>query len=137
MPLALLLRLLLRYAGALVFWRVATARRGAYGSGRPLVAGTPTRARLELRERVARWREGASLAWRVTSLTVLLVVVAVLIAAGLGPAILGPRWLGVSLLVLASIACGAALAEVIAVQRLLSARRRRRHDRDLTREIYP
>ena len=137
MPLALLLRVLLRLAGALIFWRVATARRGAYGTRRTPVRGAPPPPRLDVRERVAKLREGVSLAWRFTALVVLIVATAVLIAAGVGPAILGPRWLGIVLLVLAVLALGAAALEGFAVQRMFALRNRRRHDSELTKQVYP
>lgn len=137
MPFALLLRVLLRLAGALIFWRVATARRGAAATGGRRVRSAPPPPRLELRERVAHWRENASLAWRLTALAVFVGMTVVLIAAGLGPALLGPRWLGILLLVLAAVALGGVTVESLALQRFFIVRSRRRHDKDLARQVYP
>jgi len=70
------------------------------------------------------------------SLLLLLIVTAVGIAAGLGPAILGPRWLGIALLIVASGALGFAVLETLSVQRAFAARNRRRHDSELSKQVY-
>jgi len=139
MPVAVLLRILFRLLGGLLFWRFATARRST-GAGRPArPAGRPPtpQLRIDMRERVRRFREGVSIAWRLLALTVMVAAGATLIAAGVGPAVLGPRWLGIVLLVLAIAALGLGLLESLALRRALRVRSRRRHDADLTRQVYP
>jgi hypothetical protein len=136
MPIALLLRVLVRVVGGLLFWRFVTARRGTYAARRPPVRATTPPPRLLVRDRVARLREGVSFAWRVGALAVLIIASAVLIAGGLGPAILGPRWLGIALLVLAVAALSAAVVEGFAVRRQFAVRTRRRHDKELAEQVY-
>ena len=88
------------------------------------------------RQRLLRARETASMAGRVVTLAVLLAITAVCVAAGLGPAILGPRWLGIVLLTVAVAAVTGVAFEGASVRRALAARSRRRHDSDLARQVY-
>src|SRR5438132_1651526 len=117
MPFAVVLRLLLRVAASLLFWRFATARRGGHHeAARPGGrAAAPSHGRG--RRRLTGVRENASIAVRVLALIALLAVAVLGTAAGLGPAILGPRWLGIALLVLAAGALGFAVLEIMSVQR--------------------
>jgi len=135
MPVALVLRLLLRVAASLLFWRFATARRGAYGTGAQ-PGRRPAAPNIDRRRSLAGARENAGIAARVVALLLLLIVTAVGIAAGLGPAILGPRWLGIALLIVASGALGFAVLETLSVQRAFAARNRRRHDSELSKQVY-
>jgi hypothetical protein len=128
-PVALVLRVLLRLAASMLFWRAATSRRTGAPPRRP-----PVRGRAQAR--VAAMREGASIAGRVIGLGVAALVTALCLAAGIGPVVLGPRWLGGALLAVALGGLIAAGFEAAALQRLLALRARRRRDRELSEQVY-
>ncbi len=137
MPVALIVRLLVRIAASLLFWRFATARRGASrGRTRPVPEASAS-TRLDARRRMTALRDSASLAGRAVTLAALLIVTALGVAAGVGPTVLGPRWLGIALLVVATAALTGAIVEALAMRRLFAARSRRHHDRELTKQVYP
>jgi len=136
-PVALLLRLLVRIAATLLFWRVATRGRGAVPPSRGGRAQPVSAQSLDARHRLQRAREGALIAGRVLTIAVLAVVAAVCIAAGLGPTILGPRWLGIVLLTVAAAAAAGLVLDTLSLQRTLAVRNRRRRDTDLARQAYP
>ena len=138
MPFALIVRTLARLAATLFAWRMATARRGAYGAaGGPQVRGAhrPRGSRLDSRSAVVRLRESASLGWRVAAAAVLLVAAALLVTGGTTLTVLSPRWLGILLLVTAVAAFAGVIAEVLSARRIVALRRRRRHDADLRRQV--
>jgi hypothetical protein len=136
MPWVLVLRWLVRLAVGLAFWRVTTRRRaGGYTATTPPLQRDAPRPRVDARAAAAAIREGASLGWRTVSFAGFLIAGAVLVTAGLTTTILSPRWLGGVLLGLALIALVAAGLEARALFRLLSRRRRRRHDQDLRRQL--
>ena len=137
MPWTLLLRYIARIAASLLFWRLATARRAAGQTtasqpGRP--AGAPPPPRLQSLV-ATRLRETASLGWRVFSAAVLLVAAALLTSGGVTLTVLSPRWLGIAMLVLAAVALGAAVVDLLAVRSLLRARQRRLRAEDLRRRV--
>lgn len=134
----MVLRAVARLAASLLFWRLATARRAQGATaGRPLGAGATMAppARIDATAAAARLRDAASLGWRAVSAAVLLAASALLVSAGVTLTVLGPRWLGIVLLVLAAAALTAAALDVLAVRRLLLLRRRRRHAELLRREV--
>jgi len=139
MPWALVLRAIARLAAGLLFWRMATARRGAYrtAGGPPLQRPVPPPASPALRagERLRRVREGVSLGWRAVAATVFTTAAAVLVTAGVTLTVLSPRWLGIALLIVALVATAAAVGEIVAARRTLAARRRRAHDEELRRTV--
>ena len=136
MPWVLVLRWLVRLAVGLAFWRVTTRRRaGGYTTTTPPLQRPTQRPRVDARAAAAAIREGASFGWRTVSFAGLLIAGAVLVTAGLTTTILSPRWLGGVLLGLALIALVAAGFEARALIRLLSRRRRRRHDQDLRGQL--
>jgi hypothetical protein len=97
----------------------------------PVDAAAGVRARaLQLRRTLV---ETARIAAHALTLAILLSAAAVLTTAGTTATSLGPRWLGVSLLVLAGIALLVALRELRTVWHLRVAQRRRRHAEDLRR----
>jgi hypothetical protein len=136
MPLALLLRMLVRVAAGLLFWRLASSRRGATFRGRRPVREPARPRQIGAVRRVDALRETGSLLLRLVSLLVLVAATAVLVAAGVGTTVLGPRWLGVVLLLLAAGAVAGAAFDIAAVRRLLLTRRRRRRDSELAVQAY-
>src|SRR5579864_186406 len=102
MPWSVIIRAIVRLAAGLFLWRAATARRGAYGTagGPPLQArpAQPKPGRLDTRDALRRFREGASLGWRLLSAAVLVVATALLGIGGVTLTVLTPRWLGILLL---------------------------------------
>lgn len=119
-------------------WRAAASRRGAYGvpnTARPPLRQSPLSPRIDPRDAARAIREGASIGWRAFSAAVFFVAAAVLTTAGLTTALLSPRWLGIVLLVLATVALIAAVLEGRASVRIFSSRRRRRHDAELRRQL--
>ena len=139
MPWSVLVRMIARVVAGLFFWRMATARRGAYRTaGGPPLQDTPPQpkpGRIDTRDAVRRLREGASLGWRAFAATTLVVATALLVTGGVTLTVLTPRWLGIVLLVLAAVALAAAAVEVLAARRLLALRRRRRRETELRRQI--
>ncbi|MBV8195891.1 MAG: hypothetical protein JOY80_10230 [Candidatus Dormibacteraeota bacterium] len=139
MPWSVVVRMIARLAAGLFMWRAATARRGSYGTpGSPPVQSAPPHqrpVRLGGESLVLRVREGASLGWRALAATVFVSATALLLTGGITLTVLTPRWLGILLLVLASITAAAAIGEVVAARRLLAVRRKRRHAADLRREV--
>lgn len=132
--LSVILRLLARLAllGALGAMRRRTA--GAPppwrtpGTGRPAPPPAATSAGPERTARLLRASlEAARIAVRVVLVAGFLGAFAVLLTAGTTAAALGPRWLGIVLLVLAAVALALALVELRAAWRLrlIQVRRRR------------
>ena len=137
MPWTLVLRYVARVAASLLFWRLATARRAAAYTA-PAPAGRPAAAppAPRLRSGVAnRLRETASLGWRAFSAAVLLVATALLTSGGVTLTALSPRWLGIAMLVLATVALTAAVVDLLGVRALLRARRRRLNAEALRRRV--
>ena len=138
MPWTLLLRYIARIAASLLFWRLATARRGAAYTA-PSQAAGPAAApppAPRLRSAVAtRLRETASLGWRAFSAFVLLIATALLISGGVTLTALSPRWLGIAMLVLAAVALVAAVVDLLGVRSLLRARQRRLSAEALRRRV--
>ena len=136
MPWAVVLRAIARLAAGLFLWRAATARRGAYrtAGGPPLQHAAPP-PRLRNRDALRRVRETVSLGWRAIAATVFIAASALLLTGGVTLTVLSPRWLGIVLLILASVAIAAAVGEIVAACRTLETRRRRRHDEELRRQI--
>ena len=138
MPWTMLLRYVARIAASLLFWRLATARRGAGYAGAPHAGATaqpPAPPRLDLGDTAARLRETPSLGWRAFAAAVLLIATALLTTGGVTLTVLSPRWLGITLLALAATALVAAMVEFAGVRSLLRARRRRRSADALRRQI--
>jgi hypothetical protein len=128
--------MLLRFAAGLLFWRLATSRRGAYTpAGRPVRGAVPPR-QLSGSGRAARLREAGALVFRLVSLAVFVAGAFLLVAAGLGPVVLGPRWIGAVLLTLAAALLVAGAFDAVALQRLLRTRRRRQQDNELAKQVY-
>lgn len=138
MPWTLLLRYIARIVASLLFWRLATARRAAAytapSQGTGPAAAPPPAPHLQSAV-VTRLRETASLGWRVFSAAVLLVATALLISGGVTLTALSPRWLGIVMLVLAAVALGAAVVDLLGVRSLLRARQRRRSAEALRRRV--
>jgi len=136
MPWAVVLRMIARLAAVLFTWRLVTARRGAAAGGarRPIDRAKPPLG-LHPRGGMASVREGASLVWRATAMVALVAVAALVITGGVTTVVLGPRWLGGALLGLALLVLAAAVAEGVALVRILTVRRKRRHDNQLRREV--
>jgi hypothetical protein len=131
MPWALVIRLLIRVLAGMFLWRTASARRG---HGTP-VRGTPPHSRLGHVPSIDAVREGATLGWRLTALTVFIAATAVLVSAGVTLTVLSPRWLGITLLVLATACAVVAGLELRLVLRVLEARRKRRQAQSLRAKI--
>jgi hypothetical protein len=129
-PWALVIRWVVRVLASLFVWRLATARRGAFGARR-----TPAASRAQMTRRAAgiAVREGASLGWHSFALGVLAVATVLLVSGGLTTTLLSPRWLGGVLLGGAVIMAIGAVLEGRALARLVAERRRRRHDQELRR----
>ena len=134
---ALLIRWLLRLAtlGLFVAWR---RRRGDMPPFR--TPGWPGRVPPGSRREQA-LREAAEvgrIAWRTFALLAFLGAGGVLVAAGTTAVALGPRWVGIPLLVLAALALAAAWLELRAVWRLRLAQiRRRRGERIVVAPVPP
>lgn len=138
MPWTILLRYVVRIAASLLFWRLATARRGAGYAAAPRDGGTappPAPPRLDRGATAVRLRESASLGWRAFAAAVLLIATALLASGGVTLTVLSPRWLGIVLLVLAAAAVTAALVELAGARTLLLARQRRLRAEALRRQV--
>lgn len=137
MPWAMLLRTLARIAAGLLFWRLATARRAQGATGAtPLGRGRAPVPPLRLDTgAAARLRDAAFLGWRAFSAAALLIATALLVSGGVTLTVLGPRWLGIVLLVLAAAALVTATIDALTVRRLVLLRQRRRHADELRREV--
>src|SRR5579884_2832602 len=131
MPWTLLARMLIRVLAGMFIWRTATGRRAA-GRGVPAAA---ERSRLDPGATINSIREGARLGWRLVSLIVFLAAAAMLLSAGTTLTVLSPRWLGITLLVLALAAAVVAVIDLRGVLRILHARRRRREDQSLRARV--
>jgi len=134
-PWVLLLRWVVRLAAGLFFWRLVTARRNAYAPGAPPVRGRAAARRINPRAAALAIREGVSLGWRAITVVTLLVLASLLVDAGVSLVVLSPRWLGATLLGLAVVALVALYLESLWLYRAVAARRRRRHDELLRREV--
>jgi Flp pilus assembly protein TadB len=132
MPWALLIRLATRVLAGMFIWRTATARRNA---GAMPVAGRRQRTRLDAAASVRAIREGATLGWRTAATAVLCVAAAVLITGGVTLTVLSPRWLGITMLVLAAFAVMLATLEARLVWRQVAERRRRRRQQALRSQV--
>ena len=132
MPIALIVRLLLRLLTGLFIWRVASARRAG---GAPPVRGPAPRGRLGTLPNGAVIREGAAIGWRVVSLIAFLAFAVVLTSAGVTLIVLSPQWLGIALAVLAVASLVAAGFDARVLFRLLEARRRRRSQQALRSHV--
>ena len=138
MPWTMLLRAVVRIAASMFMWRMATARRGAQSAGQAGGGSTAQAERpgyLNAREAALRLRDAASLGWRLVSAAVFLTATALLTTGGVTLTVLNPRWLGIALLVLASLTLSATIAELVTVRRLIGYRRFRRHAESLKREV--
>ena len=135
MPWVLVFRWLVRAVVGLAFWRLATARRGAYATNGPRVRRGPAPPRIDPRVAAAAVRRGAALGWRVASALVFLLAAAVLVTAGVTTSVLSPRWLGGLLLALAVVALTVTALEARAALSLLRQWRRFRRDQELRRTV--
>ena len=93
MPWAIVIRLLVRLAAGLFFWRLATRRRRAYAGG-PAVPGATPKPRLDPEAALLAMRMSVSLTWRALLTAIYLAGAAVLAVAGVTIIVLTPRWLG-------------------------------------------
>jgi hypothetical protein len=150
MPLALILRLLTRVAlvaGVVLFRRRARGRvpvppsHRTPGTGGPGSAGAGTLAELlralgissRMGRRVPDVVEGARLAGIALALAAFGAAGFVLLSAGTTLTVLGPRWVGIVLLVLAVLFGLAAVREGVWLRRAVMLRRRRRWAERLAR----
>ena len=133
MPWVLMLRWILRIAGGLLVWRLATARRRAYANGVPTSRTGPRRRSADASAAAQSIRESVSIGWRAVAVATLTSFAALLITAGTATAVLGPRWLGGLLLGLAAAAMVALGVEARVLWAEVAAARRRRHAEDLRR----
>jgi len=127
-------RLLARLAvlgifGALA--RRATRRYRTAGQPTGPVGRTP---RAVWPRRLRTTLEGARLAGRAAALVAFAGFASVLVAAGTTLTALGPRWLGIALLVVAGLFVAAAAVELRVVLRLRTLWRRRRYEEHLRRQ---
>ena len=107
MPLALVIRLLVRLVAGLFFWRLASNRRRAFAGGQAAPGAAPKPHQIDAQAAMTAVRTSVSLSWRALLAVTCAAAAATLAAAGVTIAVLTPRWLG-ALLLVAAIVVGAA-----------------------------
>jgi hypothetical protein len=127
MPWAIVIRLLVRLAAGLFFWRLATRRRRAYAGGPPVPGASP-KPRLDPEAALLAMRTSVFLTWRALLTAAYAAGAAVLAVAGVTIIVLTPRWLGAILLAAAIAAGVAAVFEGRVLLVALRVRRLRRRD---------